>query len=304
MLPLVSIVICTQNRLEALRKYALSSVFNVDYPSFEVVIVDDASTDGTKEFLEIFKKGHNNLKVIRNDRKRGLCNARNLGIDHCGGEIIAFTDDDCIVGRDWLKELIEVYAKEDVAVVGGISYRGGTPEIYIDDKRIWGCNMSFRAAIFKQFRFDTGLKYSHYGDESDIIGRIISHGYKKAIADRAIVKHYVADAVYRKQHALTSYLNSHYLGAKNGSLWGYYKYVVTLSFKHVLIVEYGLNFKGKRIFIYEILKKVIFYTYVFLIEIPVNAKIKHLQEEALFKRGNRGQRPEKVLTNVQHNQYN
>jgi len=164
--------------------------------------------------------------------------------------------------------------------------------------------MSFRAAIFKQFRFDTGLKYSHYGDESDIIGRIISHGYKKAIADRAIVKHYVADAVYRKQHALTSYLNSHYLGAKNGSLWGYYKYVVTLSFKHVLIVEYGLNFKGKRIFIYEILKKVIFYTYVFLIEIPVNAKIKHLQEEALFKRGNRGQRPEKVLTNVQHNQYN
>jgi glycosyltransferase involved in cell wall biosynthesis len=287
--PLVSIVICTQNRLEALQKYALSSVFNIDYPSFEVVIVDDASTDETKEFLQIFKKDH--LKVIRNDRKRGLCNARNLGIDHCSGEIIAFIDDDCLVSRDWLKELVEVYAKEDVAVVGGISYRGDTSEIYIDDKRIWGCNMSFRASIFKQFRFDTGLKYSHYGDEGDIIGRIVSHGYKKAIADKAIVKHYVADAAYRKQNALTAYLNSHYLGAKNGSLWGYYKYVVTLSLKHVAIVEYGLNFKERRgpviSMCVAVLGKILYYLYVLILEIPLSAKIKHAQEEALFKRNSK-----------------
>lgn len=147
--------------------------------------------------------------------------------------------------------------------------------------------MSFRAAIFKQFRFDTGLKYSHFGDEGDIIGRIIAHGYKNAIADKAIVKHYVADAAYRKQHALTSYLNSHYLGAKNGSLWVYYKYVFTQSLKHTAIVEYGINFKGKRISIYAVSRKMFYYLYVFLLEIPINAKIKHLQEEALFRRENK-----------------
>ena len=58
-----------------------------------------------------------------------MCHARNLGIDHCGGEIIAFTDDDCIVDRDWVKELVKVYEKEDAAVVGGISYRGNTRDI-------------------------------------------------------------------------------------------------------------------------------------------------------------------------------
>jgi glycosyltransferase involved in cell wall biosynthesis len=286
MKPFVSIVICSRNRLAALKKYALPSLLTLDYPSFEVVIVDDASTDGTEVFLETYCQDHPHIKAIKNKTAKGLCNARNVGISQSLGEIIAFIDDDCAVSPDWLKELVKPYADETIAVVGGVSYKGDSRELYIDDKHVWGCNMSFRSSIFKRFQFDTGLKYSHYADETDLIGRILAHGYRKAIANTATAKHYVEDAAYRKQLPLSSYLNYHYMNAKKTSLFDYYKYVVTHSLKHVAIVEYGLNFTGKNLSPLsmwgQIAKKFIYYSYTLLFEIPISAKIKHAQEEKLF----------------------
>lgn len=257
------------------------------YPSFEVVIVDDASTDGTLEFLQTYCRDHPYIRAVRNEKAKGLCNARNVGIDNSRGEIIAFIDDDCAVSTTWINEIVRAYRHENIAVVGGISYKGDSSEIYINDRRVWGCNMSFRASIFKQFRFDTGLKYSHYADETDLIGRIIAHGYERVVARKAIAKHYVEDAAYRKQIPLSSYLNYHYLNAKQAKLWNYYSYVANHSLKHVAIVEYGVNFKGQRRDFFRtwalIGKKTIYYLYVFLVEIPISAKIKHAKEERLFK---------------------
>lgn len=287
MKPFVSIVICSRNRLAALKKYALPSLLTLDYPSFEVVIVDDASTDGTEMFLETYCQDHPHIKTIKNKTAKGLCNARNVGISQSLGEIIAFIDDDCAVSPYWLKELVKPYADEKIAAVGGVSYKGDSSELYIDDKHIWGCNMSFRSSILKRFQFDTGLKYSHYADETDLIGRILTHGYRKAIASTATAKHYIEEAAYRKQLPLSSYLNYHYMNAKKTSLFGYYKYVVTHSLKHVAIVEYGLNFKGKKMtplsMWVQIAKKFIYYSYTLLLEIPISAKIKHAQEEKLFQ---------------------
>jgi GT2 family glycosyltransferase len=148
--------------------------------------------------------------------------------------------------------------------------------------------MSFRSSIFRRFRFDTGLKYSHYADETDLIGRIIDHGYQRIVTPKALARHYVKDASYRKQVPLTAYLNYHYLNAKKDSLKGYYSYVFSHSFKHVALVEYGLNFKGQKqpipLVIFLIFRKCIYYLYVFLFEIPVAAKLKHWQEESFFRR--------------------
>lgn len=291
MLPFVSIVICSRNRLKALKKYALPSLATIEYPSFEVIVVDDASSDGTLEFLQTYRQSHPHIKAIRNEQAKGLCNARNVGIDNSRGEIIAFIDDDCAVSTTWIHEIVKGYTHKNVAVVGGISFKGDSTDIYINDKHVWGCNMSFRASIFKLFRFDTGLKYSHYADETDLIGRIIAHGYERVVAPKAIAKHYVEDAAYRKQVPLSAYLNYHYLNAKRETLRGYYQYVATHSWKHVAIVEYGLNFKGQgRSPISNgvlIGKKAIYYLYVFLLEIPISAKIKHAQEEKLFKNNRR-----------------
>lgn len=288
MTPFVSIVICSRNRLIPLRKYALPSLAKLNYPNFEVLIVDDASTDGTDEFLHSYCQQHPHIRSVRNMKAKGLCNARNVGVKNSRGDIIAFIDDDCAVSPDWMREIVDAYTEEKIAVVGGVSYRGDTPDIYIDNKHVWGCNMSFRASIFKRFQFDTGLKYSHYADETDLIGRIIDHGYTRIVAPKAIAKHYVEDAAYRKQVPLSSYLNYHYMNAKKGSLWGYYSYVVTHSLKHVALVEYGLNFKGSnRNSLSTLLlaaRKTVYYLYVFFLEIPIAAKTKHAQEESLFKR--------------------
>jgi glycosyltransferase involved in cell wall biosynthesis len=286
--PFVTIVVCSRNRLKSLQKYALPSLKDLDYPSFEVVIIDDASTDGTEAFLKEYCKKEQHVRVIKNDHAKGLCNARNLGISNSRGEIIAFIDDDCAVMQDWLTEIVNAYTEQNIAVVGGISFKGDSTEIYINDRHVWGCNMSFRATTLQRFRFDTGLKYSHYADETDLIGRIISHGFKRVVARKAIAKHYVESAAYRKQVPLSAYLNYHYLNAKRVSLISYYKYVLTHSLKHVAIIEYGINFKGQGksapIQAIEILRKIIYYFYVFFLEIPISAKIKHAKEEKLFHR--------------------
>lgn len=287
-LPLVSIVICTKNRCEALATYALPSLRQLDYPAFEVVVVDDASNDDTSLYLSAIDTLPYPLRVVRNAVSKGLCHARNVGIAHSRGAIIAFIDDDCAVFPDWLRELVSAYDAEDIAVVGGVSYKGDSEAIYINDECAWGCNMSFRASVFRQFRFDTGLKYSHYADETDLIGRIMAHGYRRVIARRALARHYVAEASYRRQLPLSGYLNYHYLNAKRDTLWGYYSYVFRHSLRHVAIVEYGLNFKGQNASplrtALAVLNKTLYYGYVLLLEIPLAAKLKHAREEALFRR--------------------
>jgi glycosyltransferase involved in cell wall biosynthesis len=286
--PFVSIVICTKNRQDALETYALPSLQTLNYPNFEVVVVDDASSDGTQQFLRDYQPGAIRLRVVRNQRSRGLCHARNVGLSSCGGDIIAFIDDDCAVTPEWLNGLVSAYTEDKIAVVGGVSFKGDSDEIYINDRHAWGCNMSFRSSIFRRFRFDTGLKYSHYADETDLIGRIIDHGYQRIVTPKALARHYVRDASYRKQVPLSAYLNYHYLNAKKGSLKGYYFYVFSHSLKHVALVEYGLNFKGQQqsipLVIFSAFRKSVYYLYVFLLEIPVAAKLKHRQEESLFRR--------------------
>lgn len=281
-------MICSKNRRQTLETYALPSLEKLQYPRFEVIVVDDASSDGTSDFIKGYTSINGDLKVVRIQQSKGLCNARNVGISHSRGEFIAFMDDDCAVYPQWLDEHVKAYKNQSIAVVGGVSFRGDSDEIYVDDRHAWGCNMSFRASIFKQFRFDTGLKYSHYADETDLIGRIIRHGFVRVIAPGALARHYVAPANYRKQMPLSSYLNYHYMNAKSSPVLGYYNYVFRHSLKHVAVVEYGLNFKhAQRSPITTALlitQRTFKYLFILLLEIPVSAKINHWQEEALFRR--------------------
>ena len=67
--PFVSIIICTHNRAESLDTLALKSILKLDYPHYEVVVVDDASTDNTQEVLKNTKI--RNLKIVRNEKNNG-----------------------------------------------------------------------------------------------------------------------------------------------------------------------------------------------------------------------------------------
>ncbi len=103
----------------------LASLLRTDYPveRREILVVDNGSTDGTAETIKSFP-----VQYLREDR-RGVCFARNKGIMASRGEILAFTDADCIVSRVWLREMVEAFKEEGIGGVAGeiVAYPPRTP---------------------------------------------------------------------------------------------------------------------------------------------------------------------------------
>lgn len=291
--PFVSIIICTHNRVEALKKFALKSVLKLNYPNYEVIVVDDASTDKTQNILEKFKSKTKNFKVVKNAKMKGLCYTRNLGVEHSRGEIIAFTDDDCVVDKNWLKELVKPYLKnKKVMVVGGKTYVGNSEKVFNPNKSIFGCNMSFRKEIFKKFLFDNNLYFNKcsYYDETDLIYRIKNKNLKIVYTGKAIVKHFEQQAEYKANVKIGSPLNRIYIYAKKISLVKYYAlFLVTLlvgkrkkSRYKTDIKELMIGFDGIRGLLnpkHRTFFKLPWIFYVLLIELPFKAKVKNCLEE-------------------------
>lgn len=111
-----SIVIPTYNRKDLLRR-CLAAATNQNYPEYEVIVVDDGSTDGTGEMV---RREFPQVCYIRQEPNRGPAAARNRGIEAATGEIVAFTDDDCLVPPDWLSRLADGYQRyPQIAGAGG-----------------------------------------------------------------------------------------------------------------------------------------------------------------------------------------
>lgn len=122
--PRISIVVPVYNCVSTIGR-CLDSLFALHHSSYEVIIVDDGSTDGTAEVCE----SRSGTQVIRLDRG-GPSRARNEGIARARGKFVAFTDGDCIVDREWLNELEKGFLSAEIAGVGGDQQ---SPE---DDTRI------------------------------------------------------------------------------------------------------------------------------------------------------------------------
>ncbi|MFC1815022.1 glycosyltransferase family 2 protein [Thermodesulfobacteriota bacterium] len=197
----VSIIVISYNALDNLKE-CLESLESLDYNEKEIIVVNDASTDGTSAFLARYRSRTNTrIKVINNEKNLGVAGARNAGIQHASGEIMAFTDSDCVADMSWISELIQGYGHKDVAAVGGS----------ISDKRItniWelvrkghdfiahsegyvpfikGCNMSFDSKVLKKYMFDDEIKYGY--EELLLCNNLIDDGYKIFYRPQARVHH-------------------------------------------------------------------------------------------------------------------
>ena len=118
----ISIIIPTYNRKDRLRQ-CLRSIIEQDYPQdkFEIIVVDDGSNDGTQDLLKDLSEKHHNLRYF-SQTHRGPAAARNIGIKKAEAEIIGFTDNDCILKNDWIKQMLSVHKlEEDVMVIGGLT---------------------------------------------------------------------------------------------------------------------------------------------------------------------------------------
>jgi len=114
-----SVIIPTRDR-KRLLEGALESAALQDYPRdmFEVIVVNDGSTDGTREFIDTYAAGHKgfDLTAVNIEAHRGVAHARNAGVTKSQGEIVAFMDDDCVADKNWLSCLDAAYRSRPDAV--------------------------------------------------------------------------------------------------------------------------------------------------------------------------------------------
>lgn len=108
----VSIVVPAYNAGETIGPL-LDSLLNLDYPEYEIIIVNDGSTDRTKEIVERYP-----VRLI-NQPNRGASAARDAGFRVASGEIVAYVDSDVTVTRDWLRELVPAFSDPTVAAATG-----------------------------------------------------------------------------------------------------------------------------------------------------------------------------------------
>jgi hypothetical protein len=111
--PRVSVVVCSYNGGKTLEQ-CLRSLQALDYPDYEVIVVDDGSTDDTGEILARFPE----VRAVRQSNQ-GLSFARNVGLRLATGEVVAYTDSDCYADPDWLTLLVDQLERTGAAAVDG-----------------------------------------------------------------------------------------------------------------------------------------------------------------------------------------
>lgn len=212
--PQVSVVVCSYNGSRTLRK-CLDSLVWLEYPHYEIILVDDGSTDGTAEIAAQFPQ-----VVYYHQENQGLSVARNVGARMAQGEIVAYTDDDCVVDEHWLHYLVQAMQDQQVEGIGGpnltpdfdgwvakcVAASPGNPShVMLDDRHaehVPGCNMAFRRSTLLEIGgFDAQFRVA--GDDVDICWRLLDAGLSIGYAPGAMVWHHRRATVkaYLKQQA-------------------------------------------------------------------------------------------------------
>lgn len=237
--PKISVVVACYNGARTL-KNCLDSLFQLNYPNYEVILVDDGSTDGTPQIARLYSK----LRYVR-QQNYGLSVARNTGIAMADGEIIAFTDADCRADEDWLYYIASDLQRGEFVGIGGPNFLppedspvaavvmaspGGPAHVMLTDRiaeHIPGCNMAFYKWVLEEIGcFDPIFKKA--GDDVDICWRIQEKGYKIGFSPSAFVWHYRRSSVkdylkqqygYGEAEALLIRKHPEYFNILGGSVW-------------------------------------------------------------------------------------
>ncbi|MHC4947372.1 MAG: glycosyltransferase [Planctomycetota bacterium] len=207
--PRVSVVVCVHNGSRTIGE-CLAGLARLDYPDFEVIVVDDGSTDRTAEIA-----GRFDVRLIRIENG-GLSNARNVGMRAATGELVAYIDDDAWPDPDWLTHLAQTFLTTDHAGVGGpnippeddgptaacIACAPGGPSHVLASERevehVPGCNMAFRRdALERLDGFDRTFRIA--GDDVDLCWRLSAAGMTLGFNPAAVVWHH-------RRHSVRGYL--------------------------------------------------------------------------------------------------
>jgi len=224
-MPDVSVLICTKNRPESIKEL-LEALNKQTYDDFEVVIIDDSDR-------KIFKKIEKNITLVKpmehiyRGGGGGRVSALNYGIRKCSGEIIAFTDDDCLPSPDWIQNAVKYFVSNEIIGIEGLITSNIDPSKYrtykiLTNKRFLSgkeclydgfmtANMFYRKAVLNKIggfdeKFEPFLR-----EDSDLAWRAMKHG-KIIFAKDVIVFH---PAITGKSFNPMHYMNDAYLFYKH-----------------------------------------------------------------------------------------
>ena len=200
--PRISVVLCSFNGERTIRD-TCEGLAKLEYPDFEVIVVDDGSTDATAEIARDYR-----FRVI-STKNHGLASARNTGLQAATGEIVAYIDDDAYPDRDWLRYLAHTFMSTGYAGVGGPNVAppgdgliadcvanapGGPVHVLLTDseaEHIPGCNMAFRREALEDIGgFDSQFRTA--GDDVDVCWRLRERGWRIGFSPSAMVWHHRA----------------------------------------------------------------------------------------------------------------
>ncbi len=209
--PRVSVVVCSHNGSRTIAD-CLDALARLDSPNFEVIVVDDGSTDATAEIAMRY-----DVRVIRTVN-RGLSSARNTGMAAATGEIIAYIDDDALPDPHWLRYLADAFMRTRHAAIGGpnipppgdgpvadcvANAPGGPVHVLLDDQEaehVPGCNLAVRKDCLEAIGgFDPLFRVA--GDDVDMCWRLQERGWTLGFSPAAMVWHHRRNSVraYWKQ---------------------------------------------------------------------------------------------------------
>jgi glycosyltransferase involved in cell wall biosynthesis len=194
----ISVVVCTRNRAASLAQMLpyLAALDLAGIASFELVMVDNGSTDNTAAVIAAFANDAPFPVQCVVEPRAGLSRARNAGVRAASGEIILFTDDDCLVSPDWVRVAAAQFEGHPLQVVGGrvelfnkahleltiLTSLERRTAANIDDamRSVIGANMAFGRAVFDRLGlFDTRLGAgtpAKSGEDTELLYRAFSHG--------------------------------------------------------------------------------------------------------------------------------
>lgn len=211
-----SIIVLAYNQLEEGTKPCLESICKyTDKEDFELIVVDNNSSDNTAEYLKEFQKEKDNVKILLNNTNRGYAGGNNDGIKLATGDYIILLNNDTLVSPNWLDTLLKVFeADPSVGLVGPVTnnassvqclnFEGIKPFNYIEltqkylkanqgkcfvtNRLTFFCVAIKRDVLNKVGTLDEEYKRGYFEDD-DYCKRVLSYGYKLAIAEDSFVYH-------------------------------------------------------------------------------------------------------------------
>jgi hypothetical protein len=249
--PMVTLAIITRNRVESLKR-TLRAISKLNYPNFEVLVINNASTDSTKSVIQEF-----NFTYFFSPKSNGFAKTRQIAVNAAAGEFILWCDDDAVPVIGWIEAYVSRFqADKDIALIAGKIINHGFPknmkfkglQVITSNGYLQRVDSPYNAFIFSNLNMAQRMSvmneiggydpfYSGGYEEVDLNLCIRRAGYKVVYEEKATVDHYHSVVSFKKGRL--------FYGSQMMRLYLYFKHKNILENEGFVIKE--LFFLGRDI---------------------------------------------------------